>query len=190
MSANWKNKTIWTADNLDIMRGMNADSVDLIYLDPPFNKNQMFSAPIGSRAAGAHFKDAWTLSDVDRAWTILIAEKHEALHQLIRPISYVHSESMQSYLIYMAIRLLEMLRILKPTGSIYLHCDHTAGHYLKLLMDVIFGKENFLNQIVWGYGLGGSSARYWSRKHDTILYYCKTDEYFFDKPQIPATPSA
>ena len=75
MSANWRNRTLWTGDNLDIMRGMNSESVDLIYLDPPFNSKRDYAAPIGSEAAGAAFKDTWTLSDVDEAWHGEIAER-------------------------------------------------------------------------------------------------------------------
>ena len=77
---NWKNRTMWTGDNLDIMRGMNSESVDLIYLDPPFNSNEDYSAPVGSEAAGAAFKDTWTLSDVDEAWHGEIADKEPALY--------------------------------------------------------------------------------------------------------------
>ncbi len=119
------------------MRGMNSDSVDLIYLDPPFNSNSNYAAPIGSIAAGAEFKDTWTLNDLDVAWLDLIATKHHALHRVIQAAA---TKSDKSYLTYMAVRLLEMKRILKNTGSIYLHCDPTMSHYLKLVMDAIFGR--------------------------------------------------
>ena len=122
---------MWTGDNFDIMRGMNSESVDLIYLDPPFNSNEDYSAPVGSEAAGAAFKDTWTLSDVDEAWHGEIADKEPALYAIIDAAGLSHGKSMKSYLIMMAVRLLEMRRILKATGSIYLHCDPTAGHYLK-----------------------------------------------------------
>ncbi len=87
----------------------------------------------------------------------------------------------------MAERLLAIKTVMKPTASLYLHCDPYASHYLKLLTDRILGKQNFRNEIVWGYGLGGSSKRYWSKKHDIILYYSKTGSYYFDKPRMPAT---
>lgn len=119
------------------MRGMNSESVDLIYLDPPFNSKANYAAPIGSLAAGAEFKDTWTLSDVDIAWLDLIEAKHPALNRVIQAAL---NNSDKSYLIYMAVRLLEMKRILKPTGSIYLHCDPTMSHYLKLVMDAVFGR--------------------------------------------------
>ena len=141
-----KNRTMWTGDNLDIMRGMNSESVDLIYLDPPFNSNRTYSAPIGSEAAGAAFKDTWTLSDVDEAWHGEIAEAHPALYGVIDSAGQAHGKGMKSYLIMMAVRLLEMRRLLKDTGSIYLHCDPTASHYLKMTMDAVFGVGEFQNR--------------------------------------------
>ena len=144
---NWASQTIWTGDNLPIMRGMNSESVDLIYLDPPFNSKTDYAAPIGSKAAGAEFKDTWTLSDVDVEWANLIEEKHSALHRVLLAAM---TNSDKSYLIYMAARLLEMHRLLKPTGSIYIHCDPTMSHYLKLLMDAMFGKKHFRNENCMG----------------------------------------
>ena len=130
---------MWTGDNLDIMRGMNSECVDLIYLDPPFNSNRDYAAPIGSLAAGAAFKDTWTLKDVDDAWHGEIAEQHPAVYAIIDAAGVAHGKGMKSYLIMMAVRLMEMQRILKSTGSLYLHCDPTAGHYLKMLLDAVFG---------------------------------------------------
>ena len=108
-----------TGDCLDIMRGMNSASFDLIYLDPPFNSKANYAAPIGSKAAGAAFKDTWTLSDVDVEWINLIEAKHPALY---RVLLVAMTGSDKSYLAYMAARLLELHRVLKPTGSMYLHC--------------------------------------------------------------------
>ena len=136
---NFANRTVWTGDNLDILRGLNSATVDLIYLDPPFNSNRDYAAPVGSQAAGAAFKDTWTLSDLDVAWMGLIADEHPAVHQVLLVGREAHGKGMQSYLCMMAVRLLEMHRLLKPTGSIYLHCDPTASHYLKTLMDAMFG---------------------------------------------------
>ena len=143
---NWSNQTMWTGDNLDIMRGMNSASVDLIYLDPPFNSKADYAAPIGSIAAGAAFKDTWTLTELDVEWINLIEAKHPALHRVLLAAM---TASDKSYLAYMAARLLEMHRILKPTGSIHLHCDPTMSHYLKLVMDAIFGRATFRNEITW-----------------------------------------
>ena len=175
---NWADKTVWTGDNLEVMRGMNSESVDLIYLDPPFNSKHDYAAPIGSQAAGAEFKDTWTLSDVDVTWLDLIESKHPRLH---RVISAALSKSDKSYLIYMAPRLLEMRRLLKPNGSIYLHCDPTMSHYLKLLMDAIYGRKAFRREIIWkqpnpsGYK---TRALNWVRNHDTLLYYAAGEPTF------------
>ncbi len=115
---NWQNRTLWTGDNLDILRGMNSESVDLIYLDPPFNSNKNYSAPIGSQAAGAAFKDTWTLSDVDEAWHGEIADKEPTLYAIIDAAVLSHGKSMKSYLIMMAVRLLELQRVLKNLRAV------------------------------------------------------------------------
>ena len=178
---NWKNRTIWTGDNLDIMRGMNSESVDLIYCDPPFNSNRRYSAPIGSEAAGAAFKDSWSLSDIDEALHGLIAETEPALYSVIDAASQAHGKSMKSYLLMMASRLLEMRRILKATGSLYLHCDPTASHYLKLTCDAIFGRANFRNEIIWCYtGPGSPKMRQFNRKHDVIFWYSISKNWCFN----------
>ena len=173
--ANFVDKTIWTGDNLDILRGLNSESVDLIYLDPPFNSNRNYAAPVGSRAAGAAFKDTWTLSDLDTAWMGLIADEQPAMYKVIETAGLAHGKGMQSYLCMMAVRLLEMNRVLKDTGSIYLHCDPTAGHYLKMLMDSIFGVGNFLSDISWKRTSAHSDTKQGRRQHgrirDSLLFY-------------------
>ena len=177
---NWANRTLWTGDNLDVMRGMNSETADLIYLDPPFNSNKNYSAPIGSEAAGAAFKDTWTLSDVDEAWHGEIADRHPALYAIIDAGGLAHGKGMKSYLIMMAVRLLEMERLLKDTGSIYLHCDPTASHYLKTLMDTVFGQNNFRNEIVWHYRRWTGRSRKFQRLHDLLLFYSKSENYNFN----------
>lgn len=172
------NRTLFTGDNLPVLRRMDTASVDLIYLDPPFNSNRNYSAPIGSEAAGAYFKDSWELSDTDLAWHGEIAEREPALYQIIGAAGLSHSKGMQAYLIMMAVRLLEMRRVLKESGSIYLHCDPTAGAYLKTLMDAIFGPDAFRNEIVWCYAGGGTPKRDFPRKHDTILRYAGEERTF------------
>ena len=169
-SPNFVDKTIWTGDNLDILRGLNSETVDLIYLDPPFNSNRNYEAPVGSKAAGAAFKDAWTLSDLDVAWAGLIADEQPAVANLLDTAGQTHGKGMQSYLTMMAIRLLEMRRVLKSTGSIYLHCDQTAGHYLKVLMDAIFGSKNFWAAITWK-RTSAHNDRLFGSESDTILVY-------------------
>ena len=171
--ANFTNRTLWTGDNLDTLRGLNSETVDLIYLDPPFNSNQDYAAPVGSKAAGAAFKDTWTLSDLDVAWMGLIAEEQPAVAAHLATTGEVHGKGMQSYLTMMAVRLIEMRRVLKDTGSIYLHCDDVASHYLKALMDAIFGRANFRNEIVWqrSAGFRRRTATMFPRKSDRILLY-------------------
>ena len=182
---NFVDKTIWTGDNLDILRGLNSETVDLIYLDPPFNSNKTYEAPVGSKAAGAAFKDAWTLTDLDVAWMGLIADEQPAIARLLDAARWTHGKGMQSYITMMAVRLLEMRRVLKPTGSIYLHCDPTASHYLKLLMDAIFGAKNFQNEILWKRFNFHADARRFGRVSDTVLFYSNSDSYTFNRQRVP-----
>ena len=184
---NWKNQTIWTGDCIDIMRGMNSESVDLIYLDPPFNSKANYAAPIGSKAAGAAFKDSWTLSDVDAEWINLIESKHAALHRVLLAAM---TKSDKSYLAYMAARILEMRRLLKPTGSIYLHCDPTMSHYLKLIMDAVFGRRNFVNEVVWYYRGAGTPKSAFARRHDILLWYANQSGKHYFNPDPVRQPYA
>ncbi|MDE0398903.1 MAG: DNA methyltransferase [Candidatus Poribacteria bacterium] len=123
---NFENRTLFIADNFDILRGMDSETIDLIYLDPPFNTNRNYKAPIGSPAEGAEFKDIWTDEDVKDAWHGEVAETNEELYQIIQASEAVYDKSMKLYLMAMAVRLFEMHRILRHTGSIYLHCDPKA----------------------------------------------------------------
>ncbi len=178
--ANFADKTIWTGDNLDILRGMNSECVDLIYLDPPFNSNKTYEAPVGSKAAGAAFKDAWDLSDLDVAWMGLIADEKPEIAYLLDAARRTHGKGMQSYLTMMAVRLLEMRRALKETGSIYLHCDPYASHYLKMLMDAVFGQGNFRNEIIWSYNRFSRRGEDFPAMHDILLYYTKSQSATFN----------
>ena len=165
---NFKDRTLWTGDNLPILRGLNSESVDLIYLDPPFNSKANYAAPIGSKAAGAEFKDTWTLTDINVEWVNLIETKHPALYRVVLAAM---TDSDKSYLIYMATRLLEIRRILKPKGSIYLHCDPTMSHYLKLVMDAVFGKREFRNEIIWKRNSSHNDSKAFGRVVDSLLFY-------------------
>lgn len=176
--------TLYTNDNLFVLSGLNSDLVDLIYLDPPFNSKRTYSAPVGSKAAGVSFKDMWTWKDVDEHYLETLAEKYPVLAKYIAHIGFIHSKAMMSYLTYMAQRMIEMQRVLKPTGSLYLHCDPTAGHYLKLLLDVIFGKNNFRNEIVWCYRGAGYPKRDFGKRHDVLFRYSKTREYVFNLDEV------
>jgi site-specific DNA-methyltransferase (adenine-specific) len=155
---------------------MNSETVDLIYLDPPFNSKRIYSAPIGSKAAGASFKDIWTWKDVDEFYLDTLADQFPALAKYIASVGTIHSKPMMAYLTYMAQRIVEMHRILKETGSLYLHCDPTASHYLKTLLDAIFGKNNFRNEVAWNYtGWNKKLNQKFESRHDIILFYAKGD---------------
>ena len=178
---NWKNRTLWTGDNLPIMRGLNSESVDLIYLDPPFNSKKQYSAPIGSKAAGASFKDFWTYDDVDRLFLSRVQWENPALYHVIEAARLAHSDGMAAYLCMMAQRIKEMKRLLKPTGSIYLHCDPTANHYLKLLLDLVFGKPQFRNEIIWSYQRWTAATKHFQRMHDNIFFYAASVDGRFNR---------
>lgn len=175
MEPNIPNRTIFCDDNLDVMRGINDQCIDLIYLDPPFNKNKEFAAPIGSSAEGASFKDIFREEDLKDEWVQTIAEDWPELHRYLNGIKGVGKPYNFAYLAYMAIRLIECRRILRETGSIYLHCDPTMSHYLKTTMDCIFGEENFRNEIVWRRTGAHNSADRFGPIHDVILFYARPD---------------
>ena len=191
---NVANRTIFCKDNLDIMRGINSNCIDLIYLDPPFNKKKEFTAPMGSSAEGASFRDWFMEKDVKDEWIETIKEDYDGIYNFltsVRNLSGFQSRKNKHYLYnycylcYMAIRLIEMHRILKDTGSIYLHCDQTMSHYLKILMDLIFGEKNFRNEIVWCYKWGGTNTKKnFKPKHDLIFRYSKTNEFIFNLNDI------
>ena len=178
-------QTIFTGDNLDVLRGFDSESVDLIYLDPPFNSNRHYQAPIGSQAAGAEFKDAWTFGDTKAAWWGLIAEEYPGLYKVIDAAGDAGNKGDKAYLIYMAMRLLEMHRILKSTGSLYLHCDDVMSHSLKLVLDSIFGHQNYRNEIIWKRTHAHNNPRKFGRNADRLLFFSKSREYKFSRTYIP-----
>ncbi|NIZ19329.1 DNA methyltransferase [Entomospira culicis] len=177
--------TLYTNDNLFVLTGLNSELVDLIYLDPPFNSKRIYSAPVGSKAAGSSFKDMWTWQDVNEAYLESLIDKYPALVRFIMQIQQVHSKGMMAYITYMTQRLIEMHRVLKPTGSLYLHCDPTASHYLKVVLDAIFGKENFRNEIVWCYSTATTPyIKQFPRNTDIIYWYSKSKIWTFNKDKI------
>ncbi|MDR0926876.1 MAG: HNH endonuclease [Ignavibacteria bacterium] len=177
--------TLYTNDNLFILNGLNSDLVDLIYLDPPFNTNRIYSAPIGSKAAGTSFSDMWKWQDINEAYLETMADKYPILARFIANVGGTHSKAMMAYLTYMAQRIIEMHRVLKDTGSLYLHCDPTASHYLKILLDLIFKKNNFRNEITWK--RNEVWKKYSDKRYDVgtdiIFWYSKSDDYLY-KPQF------
>ncbi len=174
-------------DNLPILRELPDESVNLIATDPPFNTGQHVSTQSGRPAADAEFRDRWSWErDVDAEWLSHVRAHCPSAMRVVETSHETAGDGMATYLCFMAVRLVEMRRVLTNDGSIYLHCDPTSSHYVKQLMDAVFGAGNFRNEIIWSYGLGGSSSKRYSRKHDVILFYTKSDRYTFNKPQTRA----
>ncbi len=180
------NRTLFHGDNLEFLRGINSETINLIATDPPFNKNRDFHATPDSSAAGARFQDRWRWhEDVHEDWMIAIQKDAPEVWQVITTAKTVWGDDMGAYLCWLGVRLLEMHRILSDDGSLYLHLDHTAHAWVKCLMDAIFDRRNFRNEIVWCYKSGGASpSRYFSRKHDTILWYTKNTQQYCFNPQV------
>lgn len=189
--ANWKNRTLFHGDNLEMLRGMNSESVDLIATDPPFNKGRDFHATPDSLTAGSKFQDRWSWdNDVHQSWIDQIEDDHPKLMQAIRCARETHSDSMGAFLCFLSVRLLAMHRVLKHTGSIYLHCDQTANSYIRTVLDAIFGANNFVNEIIWKRHAGGkkTSKRY-AMQVDSIFVHAKnTQSMFFDIPMKDHDP--
>ena len=188
---NTKNK-LFFGDNLQIMREYIADnSIDLIYLDPPFNSkatyNVLYDEKNGthSRAQITAFEDTWHWGiESESAYHEIVQQGPRKLADLILALrGFLGQNDMMAYLVMMAIRLVEMYRVLKSTGSLYLHCDPTASHYLKLVMDAVFGAKNFRNEIIWKRRYGSFSTVHMSNKFgsstDTIFFYAKSDQASF-----------
>ena len=195
---NWKNQ-LYFGDNLEILRQhIPVDSVDLIYLDPPFNSNatynMLFKEPSGEQSAAqiAAFEDTWiwgpqsevAFDEAVMAGPPNLAELLKALRQVLGP------SNMLAYLSMMAVRLVEMHRVLKPTGSLFLHCDPTASHYIKLVLDNIFSPKNFRNEIIWerSQPKGHAKLRF-SRCHDTIFFYSKSEKSLFNPQYAEHDPA-
>jgi site-specific DNA-methyltransferase (adenine-specific) len=187
--------TLYYGDNLEILRRYIKDeSVDLAYLDPPFksdqNYNVLFAERDGSRSAAQikAFEDTWRWDEAAARAYREVVESGGPASQAMQAFRMFPGESdMLAYLAMMAPRLVELRRVLKRTGTVYLHCDPTASHYLKLLMDGVFGASQFRNEIVWVYRGGGMPRRDFGRRHDVILRYSKTDRYVFypDSIRVP-----
>ena len=184
-NANFSNRTLYHGDNLRFLRGMNSGTVDLIATDPPFNKNRDFHATPDKLGRGARFEDRWSWrDDVHDEWITAIMRDHPLVWAAITNAKQVYGNDMGAFLCFMAVRLVEMRRVLADGGSIYLHCDHTAHAYLKTLMDAVFGRRNFRNEIVWAYTGPGNTKRWFPRKHDSILFYVKSDAARFNADAV------
>jgi len=189
---------LYYGDNLVILKTFEPESVDLIYLDPPFNSNAtynvLFKAPDGheSHAQMEAFEDTWHWNETaEKAFDEVMQSGNADAAEMLRAMrSYLHENDMMAYLSMMAVRLLQLHRVLKPTGSLYLHCDPTASHYLKVILDAIFGKENFKNEIAWkrSHPKGHAFTRF-ATSHDVIFYYAKDQrKTIWNQTYIPHDP--
>ena len=182
---------LYYGDNLDVLRTFADESIDLIYLDPPFNSNAgynvLFKAASGAGADASieAFDDTWTWGDsAKEALLDIAAGTNRPLQVMMEAMrSAIGENPLMAYLAMMAVRLVELQRVLKPTGSLYLHCDPTASHYLKLVLDAVFGTENFRNEITWKRTTTHSDSKTWSRVSDIILFYSKSGEFTWNTPR-------
>ena len=179
MTPNFENRTLYCGDNLAFLRGINSATVNLIATDPPFNKGRDF------QARGASFSDRWSWgADVQAEWVEAIKDSGPGGWAVIEAARTAYGPDMAAFLCWLGVRVLEMRRILRPDGSLYLHIDHTAHAWVKCLLDAIFGKGNFRNEIVWCYSGGGIPRIDFPRKHDIILRYSKTGTYTFHRDEV------
>ncbi len=187
--------TLYYGDNLKILCDKNYfpdEFVDLIYLDPPFNSNRnynvLFKDESGAEAEAqiTAFEDTWHWNEAaERAYHDLILQADDVSRMVEAFRSFIGTNQMMAYLVMMAARLVELHRVLKPTGSLYLHCDPTASHYLKILLDSIFGAENFRNEIVWRRTNVHSDSKTWSSVSDIIFFYTKSNKFTWNSIYTP-----
>ena len=179
------NRTLYHGDNLKFLRGINTGTMNLIATDPPFNKNKDFYATPDSLARGASFTDRWRWEeDVHPEWVDTIQDDWPGVWQVIEASRIASGDDMAAFLCWLGVRLLEMHRVLKDDGSLYLHIDHTAHAWVKALMDGVFGRNQFRNEIVWCYTGPSNAKRYFQRKHDTILFYAKSPRTAFNADDV------
>jgi DNA modification methylase len=187
-------RALYYGDNLHVLREhIKDESVDLIYLDPPFNSkrdyNLLFKSPAGqnSEAQIEAFEDTWHWNqDTEVEFDELMRQSNTDLAEMMKALrSFLGENDMMAYLTKMAARLLELHRALKATGSLYLHCDPNASHYLKLVLDGVFGKEAFRSEIIWRRSGAHNSAKRYGPIHDTIFFYTRSEEYCWNKVFTP-----
>lgn len=183
--------TLYYGDNLKVLReSIRAETVDLIYLDPPFNSNAsynvLFKSPQGQEAAAQiqAFDDTWHWGEsAEEAYSEVLRSGNAAAAEMLRAMrGFLGENDMMAYLAMMAVRLIELHRVLKPTGSLYLHCDPTASHYLKVLLDAVFGGRNYRNEIVWKRtNAHNVKSKAFPKVHDTVFFYTKSDQATWNK---------
>lgn len=186
--------TLFYGDNLFILREhLASESVDLIYLDPPFNSNRnynvLFKDEHGteSEAQIEAFEDTWHWNlEAEQTYAELLTESADHIAKMIESLrGFIGDNQMMAYLVMMAARLVELHRVLKPTGSLYLHCDPTASHYLKIILDTIFGAKNFRNEIVWKRFNFHADAKRFGKITDRILFYTRSENFTFNRLRVP-----
>ena len=174
---------LYYGDNLDVLRRhIDDESVDLIYLDPPFNSNADYNVLFAEKdATKSHaqikaFEDTWQWDlEAAQEYAEVLRSGHDRVAKALKGMyEFLGGSDMMAYLSMMALRLIELRRVLKRTGSIYLHCDPTASHYLKIIMDAVFGPENFCNELIWKRTSSHNDAKRFAGVHDVILYYGKS----------------
>ncbi len=188
--------TLYYGDNLDILRSSIADaSVDLIYLDPPFNSKRDYNVLFKEKSGEASpaqieaFTDTWAWDRAAEAtYAELVQRGPEHVGKMIGALrGFLGTNDMMAYLVMMAARLVELHRVLKPTGSLYLHCDPTASHYLKVVLDTVFGKDRFRNEVIWRRTSGRKAFKQFGRIHDVLLFYTRSNESTWNSQTSPQT---
>ena len=185
---NFPDNILYELDNLDVLRGMNSATVDLIATDPPFNTRRNRSGTAGFYVDNWKWGDTgilpdqWAWNEVHPVWLEQVKDDNPALYDVITAARSAHGDGIAAFLCFLSVRLMECRRVLKPTGQIYLHCDHTANAYIHMAMDAIFGSENFQNEIVWQRTVTrkGNLKRRLARDADVILRYSKSDDFVWN----------
>jgi len=180
-----RTRTLYYGDNLNTLKAISSNTIDLIYLDPPYNSKRVYNCSFGGNAQAKAFDDNWRWDHDQDAWMNAIKENSKELWGYLDALLKIfrRRDGLPAYLTAMSVRLVEMHRVLNEEGTIYLHVDQTASHYLKIAMDQIFGGDNFRNEIIWSYKSGGASKKNFAKKHDTILVYGKSPRTRFN-PQV------
>ena len=189
---NFPDNIIYELDNLDVLRGMNSETVDLIATDPPFNTRQNRSGAAGHYVDNWKWGDTgkppnqWAWNEVRPIWLEQIRDDNRTLYEVIVAAGYCHSQNIAAFLCFLSVRLLEMHRILKSTGSLYLHCDHAANAYIRLALDATFGAKNFRNEIVWVRNVTRKGDMKKALGHDTdnIFRYSKGNNLTWNKEAV------
>ena len=180
---------LYYGDNFEVLqRYVKDETVDLVYLDPPFNSRQdynvLFAEKDGSQSSSQihAFEDTWEWNiDAQRSYELIVEQGGRVADALRAFKTFLFNSDMMAYLAMMAPRLIELRRVLKPTGSIYLHCDPTASHYLKILMDAVFGPQNFLNEVIWQRTSAHNDPSKYGRVHDVILFFTKNESHLWNQ---------